>query len=401
MGVTRPEDALFTAIYYGLNLSPADLPATAVREHYSPNSPVTEEECRAALAACLAKGWLQVIDESALARITGELRAGRFLGPIYHLPPVGGVDFTPAGAELWHCLRDRIRSHREPPFAYTDVVHIKTARYFRTSVAADAAIARAWEEDDVVAVTGPTAIGPWRVQWWRRFPEGYRIDVEERTQWQGRASGGGEDCYLDRSPQKSDWRRLRYVLDRHNVTLAEWLFLASMDLITWHKSAASLLRWAAESRDAHFGVTVSEKERRIALYACLRYGWLRSVDRNAVDEVRALLRNDPALLPVPSKVESNEGEIDFSPDGAALYRTVAAEWLGPTWEDGLRVGKAHYWEVHRYCETEEGLQGIVQKHEDRGEIVRASRVVPIGPWCVYWWERYPAGYRMELQIGDP
>jgi hypothetical protein len=93
--------------------------------------------------------------------------------------------------------------------------------------------------------------------------------------------------------------------------------------------------------------------------------------------------------------------IDFSPHGAALYRMIAAEWLGPDWEDGLRVCNEYYREEHRYCESEEGLRGIVHEHTAKGEVVRASRVAPLGPWRVRWWERFPAGFRLELEIGDP
>jgi hypothetical protein len=42
----------------------------------------------------------------------------------------------------------------------------------------------------------------------------------------------------------------------------------------------------------------------------------------------------------------------------------------------------------------------VQEHVAKGDVVRARRVVPIGPWCVYWWERFPAGYRLELELGE-
>jgi hypothetical protein len=80
---------------------------------------------------------------------------------------------------------------------------------------------------------------------------------------------------------------------------------------------------------------------------------------------------------------------------------IAAEWLGLDWEDDLSVWNDYYREEHRYCETEEGLQGIVQEHAARGEVVRTSKLVPLGPWCVYWWERFPAGYRLELEIGEP
>jgi hypothetical protein len=125
------------------------------------------------------------------------------------------------------------------------------------------------------------------------------------------------------------------------------------------------------------------------------------VYEQAVEEVRALLRDDPAILPVPSRVERWPGEIDFTPCGAALYRMIAAEWLGPDWEDALIVENTYYREEHRYCETLEPLEGIVADDTATENMVRASKIVPIGPWCVYWWERFPAGYRLEMQIGEP
>jgi hypothetical protein len=114
---------------------------------------------------------------------------------------------------------------------------------------------------------------------------------------------------------------------------------------------------------------------------------------------------DPArpgqLVPVPQSAESRWGEIDFSPAGAILYRMISAEWLGPDWEDDLSVSRGYYWEEHRYCEAEEGFQGIAQEYLAKGEVVRASRVKPIGPWCVRWWDRFPSGYRLELELGEP
>src|SRR5262249_61524971 len=121
--------------------------------------------------------WLQVLDEAALASIADELREGGILGPIHGFPSVGGVDFTHAGAEVWHRSRD-LRDPNRTPYAFTDVVHSKTARYFRTMSAALRAIDEVRQYDGDVTVAGPYAIGPWRAQWWRRFPEGYRIDME-------------------------------------------------------------------------------------------------------------------------------------------------------------------------------------------------------------------------------
>jgi hypothetical protein len=398
MGVSPAEAALFNVIHYGLTNSPDVLPSTAASPDYALAGPSTEEERRDGLAACLARGWLQVIDEPARARIAAELRDGGFLGPIYGLPDIGGVDFTLAGAELWRRISRLWLSDRAVPFAYTDTVHIKTAQYFRTRAAAVAAMPTG-DEDHAVTATGPIRIGPWRVQWWRRFPEGYRIDIEERMQWQGRCGGDGEQCFLARPQQELDPQRLRHVLDCHDLTLAEWLLLTAVE-DGWDGPATDPARRIAWEAHHQFGVRLSEAECHAGLWACLRRGLLRIVDEQAVEEVRALLRNDPVVLPVPTRVERQPGEIDFTPDGADLYLRIAAEWLGPDWEDALNVRNDYYWEVHHYCEAEEGLQGLVE-HAPRGYVVRASKLAPIGPWCVYWWERFPAGYRLEIQISEP
>src|SRR5437588_752699 len=101
--MTPPEYALFIALGYGITVPPSQLPHVAYCEDPDPSGP-TEEECRVALAACLKKGWLQIIDETALERIEKELHDGGFLRPFNGLPAVGAVDFTTAGAELRHRL---------------------------------------------------------------------------------------------------------------------------------------------------------------------------------------------------------------------------------------------------------------------------------------------------------
>lgn len=370
----------------------------AVRDYYDPVIQVSELECSAALADCLAKGLLQVIDEGAIAGIASALSDGGYLGPIYgRLPEVGAVDFTCAGAELWQQISERHFRDAGAPCVFTDVVHIKSSQFFRSREAATAAIAEL-THDWIASVTGPTPIGPWRVQWWRRFAAGYRVDIEERMRWQGR--GGGSGGYVLGTPgPKSDPQRLQRALDRHNVSIYEWPFLADLEHGSYSMDA-SLPRCIANSARRRFGVVVTEAECQSGLEACLRNGWLRLTDQRAVDEVHALLRDDPAIQAVPPDKDSY-GQIDFTPRGVLLYRTIAGEWLGPDWEDGLYVYKETYREEHQYCTSEKVLQGAVADYAAKREVIRASRIVPLGPWCVYWWERYAAGYRLELEIGEP
>ena len=134
LGVTPDEDSLFTVIQYGIRVEPEVLPRIAAGECYRSGDSVSEESCRAALAACLSKGWLQVLDDAALADIAARLHAGGVLGPVYDLPEVGQVDFTATGAGLWVHIRDR--DGPRAPFASTDVVCEKTARHFPTHAAA-------------------------------------------------------------------------------------------------------------------------------------------------------------------------------------------------------------------------------------------------------------------------
>ena len=135
-----------------------------------------------------------------------------------------------------------------------------------------------------------------------------------------------------------------------------------------------------------------------ALGACLCKGWLRFMDAAALDEVTSLLRTEPALLPVPEMAEVQAKQFDFSPAGAALYRAISAEWLGPDWEDRLQVSNVYYWIEHCYSEAEAGFDDEFACTSR--DAVRTGQVMPIGPWCVYWWKRFPAGFRMELECGD-
>jgi hypothetical protein len=99
IGITPAEASLLFIIHYGVTVPPSDLCRRTGIDEYAFGGPVTRAESEAALVDCLSKGWLQVIDEAALGRIQHELLDASLLGPIYGFPQVGGVDFTPAGAE--------------------------------------------------------------------------------------------------------------------------------------------------------------------------------------------------------------------------------------------------------------------------------------------------------------
>jgi hypothetical protein len=324
LGVSLPEYALMIAVNYG-TVPASSLPARAAPE--SADS-VSEQDLVTAIKDCIAKGWLQIIDEFALQKIVKELRERNCIGPIYGLPTPGHVDFTSSGAEIWHAIRRSFKMREcNVPFAFTDVVHIRTARYFATELAAFACI-DAWKKTSTTSsVSGPWPIGPWRAQWWRRFAEGFRVDVEERMQWSGRGSPGGKSCFMPWRSTPTNATNLVRSLARFGMSAAEWVLLASADN-GWSSSARSKVPWwAAKFARQNFGFEVSDVALHKGLESCLRHRWLRVVDDEAFEEIAGLLRADPVSI-ICDRLKLRSGEFDFSRSGAELYRATTGRNIG-------------------------------------------------------------------------
>src|SRR5262245_48540854 len=173
LGLTLFEAALFNVVHYGLHNAPAFVAEDAAKRDYAlggpatdPGGPLPPEDCRLAMADCLAKGWLRAVDETALAEILDDLRRGGFPAPVW-LPWDGGVDFTPAGADLWLRFCNLCSPGSPPAQCQTSVVvRSKTAWHFRTREAALAWRAEAESWENFLAAAGPVPVGPWRAQWW-------------------------------------------------------------------------------------------------------------------------------------------------------------------------------------------------------------------------------------------
>jgi|GEM_PF-5928041 len=80
---------------------------------------------------------------------------------------------------------------------------------------------------------------------------------------------------------------------------------------------------------------------------------------------------------------------------------IAIELLGPDWDAGIILEQEYYRKEHRYCQTEEGIEKARQEYFAHGENVLRASITPVGPWCVYWWERFASGFMMEAEIGEP
>lgn len=223
-----------------------------------------------------------------------------------------------------------------------------------------------------------------------------RVDIEEREH--GRGCAGSESCQLDLQALNPGQERLTQVLAQHQLTQVEWLLL---DYAGHHFCGQwtdhFLFHFAQNCRLClHRKVTVDEC--RAAFEHCVTAGWVRIVDEAALAEIESLMHDEPSAAVLPQTSRLNVGNVDFTPAGARFYRQLSAEWLGMDWEDQLLIDRGLEWKMHYYCASQQGFEGTLQEHEDRGDIIVSSNVVPVGPWCVHWWQRFPAGYRMGVAL---
>jgi hypothetical protein len=368
--VSSAESALLHAVSYSTNNQPAYLPGYAQGERYTLDAPVSEAESQDALGACLAKGWLRIIDEADLAAIRDELSRDGVFGPVLGLPPVGGVDFTPDGAALWLRLV-RGLSNDVSPYWFLRGGRGRRELYCRDYDAALRHARRLSSPPYEAVVSEPEEIGPWRVQWWRRFEWGYRLDVD--SPYQG-------DTFWRRekpaSPPFALQERLGQALMRRGVTWGDWRLLSSIE---------------------------SHQIRRPELFPSLdegmRKGWVQVLDQHSLGRIHALLAADPTelqfrhFLPRP-------GLVDFTPAGAALYQSVGAEAHWPDWDADLYVGRVRSWTEHSYCETEAGLHARYSERRIGAATVLSARVERLGPWCAFWWRRFAGGYRLDAEFAS-
>ncbi len=178
------------------------------------------------------------------------------------------------------------------------------------------------------------------------------------------------------------------------MSLLEWIVLAAQEVTGYPPQ----LLWEVKRCFKRLGIKASKRECATGLAACIKKGWLRTLDDAARNEIRQALLSDDA---VPVHIERATGDLDFTVAGAKLYRQATTDLLGRGWEDGLELSVSYYRETHLYCAGKAVLDMAMMENANAEEKPKHIRSSPIGPWCVYWWERYESGYRVELTYGEP
>ncbi|MDB5388684.1 MAG: hypothetical protein JWM11_4330 [Planctomycetaceae bacterium] len=159
----------------------------------------------------------------------------------------------------------------------------------------------------------------------------------------------------------------------------EWVLLGCMESGNNHQRLdheATRVVQKAVGHSKQFGIDLTDAESTNGLESCVRLGYLCETDEQQTTDIPGLLRADSAIMPLPYK----EGwrEVDFTLEGAELYRRLSSEILGNDWEDRLHVKETYYWEVHNYCTGEAGLKRALQEYARLGEAPKTIRTVATG-----------------------
>jgi hypothetical protein len=108
---------------------------------------------------------------------------------------------------------------------------------------------------------------------------------------------------------------------------------------------------------------------------------------------------DTAWSPLGEQMAIVYGDLDLTWAGAQLYQSVAQDVLGIDWDTGLHLEQSDYHAERWYTQTEQGIWDKVEELHQGEEVIISCRVSKIGPWCLRWWQRFPSGYLLEVELG--
>lgn len=405
MGIGVAEYAVLNVIHYGMNESKDTLARRATSPDYNLGSDLRLAETTAAVDSCFQRGFLRVLTKAELTEINSELERNHVLGPIYGLPKSGKIDFTNEGANQWRSIQAAIQAavrdvrpwQMQRGFAYCDVVEIRTRRHFLTRRAAERQRKLLSRMSDVASVTKVIPSLDLRLTWWSSPTTGCQFDSTEEMNWTGRSGGGNSpSLWWDAEQGGVDSDRVRRACRRYDIDLSDWcvlLTIASSQFVP----AKNLSCFAETYAKQQFGLRNAPERIAEAIRRCTNQKLIGRLGDEYIRRIESSIATSPHPMIRP----------EFSPDYANLSQTgiellleLGPKIFGKAWFDGWRIEHEVFRREHRYARNLLDVASVFREYNDRDEKVRTiGPITPLGPWCVYWWERHPTGYRVELEIG--
>lgn len=399
LGISVAEFAILNHIHFGCHRPRHLLAKFAACPDYALGESISANDAARAVRSCFKRGLLRVISQRDLADLKRDLAEKECLGPIYDFPPVGGVDFTDRGAEVWLEIEQwESKNLREwPPrgFAYHDTVEIKTRWTFvsRAGMYRQRRLLR--KELDCPVMTAPTRLDRIRLSRWSEPVPGWTFDATEQLQWQGRGGGGGSFLDWDTEIACLDLPLVRRECRRLRITLSELCVLMS------------IARWGAN--DAHqtvrFALSFAKwrlnvRATRAKIMAAVRSGLeKRLLVKLTADDVNLMKVTRDSTCPPLVLGNPQPDSIALSETGSKFLIEQGPKILGSAWLDGWSVSREVFRREHRYARNLLDVAAVFEEYSGKSkERVQINAVEEIGPWCIYWWKRFPRGYRIELEI---
>lgn len=132
-----------------------------------PRGRIGIKDAELALRSCVLKSWVTQVTSEYLSLIRWFLKREQTIGPIYGLPNVGDADFTPEGADKFQTALARLHPdlQEREEFDYQNakpqiIVPNRETAYKLAEHRKGAKVQK---------------VGPWRLYWWKAYPEGYVI----------------------------------------------------------------------------------------------------------------------------------------------------------------------------------------------------------------------------------
>lgn len=397
LGISIAEYAVLNHIHFGCRRTLKSLPQFAACPDYALNHPVTVREVSQAVRSCLKRGLIRVISKSDLRQIKRDIANNQINGPVYGFPDVGQVDFTELGASVWKSITERAMPLRRG-YAYEDAVEVKTRWTFVSRSAATRHRKRFRSPPDCASISPTVELENIRLAWWSPPLRGWTFDVTEKYQWEGFGGIGRNNwTCLDWEPKTDgiDRTRLRRQLKQCDIddselcvliTLAKW---GAMDIKRVARHAFHLAKTALRFR-------IPKERQRGTIRRCLEKGLI--VEPNSVEIDRIESAAQTADPPLHSR-ELRQNDLELSEAGARLLVENGEALLGAAWLDGWSTSRQVFSRVRRYARDFLDIAAVFEEYSDYPEnMVKLGPIQKIGPWCLYWWNRFPSGYLVEIEL---
>jgi hypothetical protein len=195
-----------------------------------------------------------------------------------------------------------------------------------------------------------------------------------------------------------DLEKVKEGLGHAGLSLPQWFLLTAC--VYGPKPQDSMLADALAEAEAILPGALGAADITGALRLCLDQGWIQVVDRAALGQLTSHLDAQGMIGPIYGLPQV--GDIDFTGWGAQQARVLYPKLFG----QALGVDQAFPvllddFREQLYCSTQEVVDQVLQDCHAEAEIVSISSPISLGAWCVYWWETFPSGFRVDLEHSQP